>query len=105
MESAANTAKSPEMASAESASSTKVASTSCRSGPESERNGRETSGSNQGEFLEHSLRLHKRGGWRGKSAPEHWFQGWGLVLRLSVLRGYAGDDLHRRNLENLVNAL
>lgn len=80
-ESAAKTAKSPEMASAESTSSTKVASASLRGGPESEGNGGETSGNNHGKFSEHSLHLHKQDGRRGKTAPEHWFQGWGLVLR------------------------
>ena len=34
-----------------------------------------------------TLRLHKHDGWRGKTAPEQWFQGWGLVLGLSVAPG------------------
>lgn len=29
-----------------------------------------------------TLCLHKRDGCRDKTAPEHWFQGWGLILWL-----------------------
>ena len=39
-----------------------------------------------------TLCLHKRDGCRDKTAPEHRFQGWGLVLWLPAPEPFAGDN-------------